>query len=153
MGKRRTKIKVHLVDKPAMTVYRRILKKDKLVYLLVAPRPVKYPNGRSRIMYIGTTSKGVRRIAGSAAHRAQEILESWGLKQMDAHVVMCKARPGLPSWELLEEAILAQFRARYFKLPRCNKQGKKLTFSKKLKRFFRQDALDKVIDRFDATAI
>lgn len=153
MGKRRTKIKVHLVDKPAMTVYRRILKKDKLVYLLVAPRPVKYPNGRSRIMYIGTTSKGVKRIAGSAAHRAQEILESWGLKQMDAHVVMCKSRPGLPSWELLEEAILAQFRTRYFKLPRCNKQGKKLTFGKKLKKFFRQDALDKVIDRFDATAI
>ena len=150
--RRRSKMKVHLVGKPVMTVHRRIIKKDKLVYLLVAPKPAKYPNGKSRILYVGTTSKGVKRIAGSAAHRAQEILESWGLRQMDVHIVSCKARQGLQSWGLLEDAILAQFRTRYFSLPRFNKQGQKLWFNSKLKKLFKLETIDSVLSEFDSTS-
>jgi hypothetical protein len=73
-----TRMIVSLKRKPAMTVHRRILEKDKVVYLLVGPRPIKYENGSSKIAYIGTTKKGADRMATSAAHRAEEIMEMRG---------------------------------------------------------------------------
>jgi hypothetical protein len=144
-------MKTHLSQKPVMTVHRRILKKDKLVYLLVGPKPVRYQDGKSRIVYIGTTSRGAGRIASSAAHRAEEILETRGFRLMDVHVVSCKSRPGLKSWRYLEQALLAEFRTYYQELPRCNKQGKKLRWNDKLDRFFRRKAIDKILTQFDAS--
>lgn len=142
-------MKVHLSKKSAMTVHRRIIKRDKLVYLLVGPCPVKYRDGKSTIVYIGTTSKGAKRIASSIAHRAGEILETRGFRTMDAYVVSCAATPGLKSWLYLEKALLAEFRSRYHELPRCNTQGKKLRWNNKLDRFFRRRAINKVLEHFD----
>ena len=141
-------MKVHLSEKPAMTVHRRIIKKTKLVYLLVGPRPIKYRDGKSRIVYIGTTSKGAKRIASSIAHRAGEVLETRGFRNMDAYVVSCGAMPGLKSWRYLEKALLAEFRSCYHELPRCNKQGKKLRWNDKLDRFFHRKAVNKVLTHF-----
>jgi hypothetical protein len=132
-----------------MTVHRRITKKDKLVYLLVGPLPTKYRDGKSRIVYVGTTSKGAKRIASSIAHRAGEVLEARGFRNLDAYLVSCEAIPGLKSWRYLEKALLAEFRSRYHELPRCNKQGKKLRWNDKLDRFFRRKAIDKVLAHFD----
>jgi hypothetical protein len=143
-------VKVHLSERPAMTVHRRIIKKNKLVYLLVGPRPIKYTDGKSRIVYIGTTSKGAKRIASSIAHKAGEVLETRGFRTMDAYVVSCGATPGLKSWRYLEKALLAEFRARYHELPRCNKQGKKLRWNDKLERFFRRKAINNVLAHFSS---
>jgi len=44
-------------------------RREKLVYILLAPKPQKYPRGRSRIMYVGTTEKGISRIAGSVSNK------------------------------------------------------------------------------------
>jgi len=143
-------MKVHLSKKPAMTIHRRITEVDKLVYLLVGPVPVSYRDGKSRIVYIGTTSKGARRIASSIAHRAGEVLETRGFRRMDAYVVSCGARPGLKSWHYLEKALLAEFRSCYHELPRCNKQGKKLRWNDKLDRFFRRKAINRVLGQFDS---
>src|SRR5579863_9325357 len=96
---------VHLNAKPVMTVSRRVLKKKKVVYLLTAARYVKYRGGKSRIVYIGRTKKGVHRIASSAAGRAVQILLTRGLRELSVCVVSCSSRPGLPTWERLEDAL------------------------------------------------
>src|SRR3989338_4692713 len=106
-------MKVHLGSKPVMTVHRRILKKKKLVYLLVGPKPVHYADGKSRIVYIGTTSKGASRIAKSAAFRAEQILAQRGFRKMEVFVVTCQGKGGLKSWVLLERALLTAFRSLY----------------------------------------
>lgn len=133
-----------------MTVQRGIIKKNKIVYLLVGPCPTKYRDGKSRIVYIGMTSKGTNRIASSVAHRAEEILETRGFRRMDVHVVSCGAKPGLKSWQYLEKALLAEFRGYYQELPRCNKQGKKLRWNHKLSSLFRRAAIERIIMHFNA---
>src|SRR5262249_18457195 len=114
-------MKVHLASKPAMTIHRRILTKDRIVYLLVGKKPFKYTRGRSRIAYIGTSKRGARRVASSAAYRADEVFSERGSRFMDVFIVSCEARPGLKSWTHLERALLALFVARYQQLPLCNK--------------------------------
>lgn len=146
-----SRMTVSLKKKPVMTVYRRILEKDKLVYLLVGPKSIKRKNGRSKIAYIGTTKKGAHRMAESAAYRAQEIMERRGFRSVDVYVVSCKSRPGLKAWEHLEDALLAEFRAIYFELPLCNDQGKKLRFTKRLGRLFKRERINKILMQFDAT--
>ncbi len=60
---RRRSIKVSM--KPAVTFTRRALGRRKLVYVALANKSRKYRSGyRSRIVYIGTTRKGAKRIAG-----------------------------------------------------------------------------------------
>jgi hypothetical protein len=143
------RLQVHLNTKEVMTVHRRILKKKKVVYLLVARNPVKYRGGRSKIVYIGTTRKGVGRISGSASHHAEEIMATRGLKVIDVFVVSCSPRPGLKTWEWLEDALLAQFRSEYEQLPKCNAQGKKLKWNKELEKMFKRKMIDQILTSFD----
>ena len=143
------RLQVHLNKKEVMTVHRRILKKRKVVYLLVARSPVKYKGGRSQIVYIGTTRKGMRRISGSAANHAEEIMATRGLKVIDVFVVSCSSRSGLQTWEWLEDALIAEFRAEYEQLPMCNDRGKKLKWTKELDKMFKRKAVGQVLTRFD----
>lgn len=143
------RLHINLQRKSVMMVHRRILKKNKVVYLLTAAKPVKYHGGRSRIVYIGTTKKGVHRIAASAAWRAEDIMSRRGLKEVNVFLVSCTSCPGLATWERLEDALLAAFRSEYEQLPLCNDQGKKLKFTKKLARIFKRSAVDKVVSQFD----
>lgn len=145
------RLQVNLNKKLVMTVHRRILKKKKVVYLLIATSPVKYNGGRSRIVYIGTTEKGADRIAASAAGRAEEIMSTRGLKHLEVFVVFCNPRPGLPTWEWLEDALLAEFRAEYEELPMCNSQGKKKKWDEELDRVFKRKAINKVLKQFDGS--
>jgi len=143
-------MKVSVNRKPAMTVYRRVLKHKKLVYVLAARNPLKYQNGRSRILYIGTTKKGISRIATSVAHRSKKILNQRGVREMDVHVVSCEARPGLKSWGLLERALVAQFRSRYFEVPLCNTQLKNKRSNEHLDELFKPRALGKILSIFES---
>jgi hypothetical protein len=141
-------MKAHVASKPAMTVHRRILTKDRIVYLLVGKKSFKYKGGRSRIAYIGTSKRGARRIASSAAHRADEVFSRWGSRQMDVFIASCEARPGLKSWRYLERALLANFLAQYHELPFYNKQGKRYKFDEKLQRMFKLKALYGILMEF-----
>lgn len=145
-------MRVSVNRKPAMTVYRNVLKHKKLVYVLAARIPIKYDNGRSRILYIGTTKKGISRIAASVAHRSKTILKQWGVRQLDVHVVSCEKRPGLKSWALLERALVAQFRSLYFEIPLCNIQLKNKRPSKHLDKLFKRRALEKILRIFESPA-
>jgi hypothetical protein len=102
-------------------------------------------------VYIGTTKKGVDRIAGSAAGRAEEIMSTRGLKELHVFVVSCSKRPGVQTWGRLEDALLASFRAEYEQLPMCNSQGKRLKFNEELEGTFKRKAIDKVLRYFDET--
>jgi hypothetical protein len=142
-------MKAHLASKSAMTVHRRILTKDRIVYLLVGKKPFRYRSGRSRIAYIGTSKRGARRIANSAAYRAEEVFSKRGSKQMEVFIASCSSRPGLRSWEYLERALLANFLAWYQSLPLCNKQGEKFKFDEKLQGMFSFKTLYRILTRFD----
>lgn len=112
------------------------MRKEELIYVLVADKKLCYPKGRSRIAYIGMTESGVHRIANSAAYRAEEILSQPGVEEFWARVVHFplldgrsarhwKKRPAL----LLERALLMVFREKFGDIPLCNSTGNKMKAS------------------------
>jgi hypothetical protein len=99
----------------------------KLVYIIVADKKLQYPNGRSRIAYIGTTKRGIARIAGSVAYRAQSVLGLHGVQSLEARILTCRPRQKVKSWLKLERALLLAFREAYGSVPKCNSHGKKIS--------------------------
>lgn len=68
------RLQVSLKTAPAMTVRRVALDHERLVHVICADRKLRYANGKfSHIAYIGTTKKGLARVAGSAAYHAEDI--------------------------------------------------------------------------------
>jgi hypothetical protein len=110
----------------AISVTRIAIKGEKLVYVLVADKRLSYNEGRSRIAYIGTTKKGVSRIAQSVATRAKDILNLRGVRSFHARVVTCKPRQRVKTWFRLERALLVAFRERFGEVPKCNAKGTKM---------------------------
>jgi hypothetical protein len=115
------KSEVMVVDRSAI----KAIKQKRLVYLLVASQARKYPGGKSAIMYIGSTEKGVARVASSAARQARWILGKHGVRKFTARVVTCPRRPGLKMWCVLERDLLLVFLMLFGKLPMRNKQRPK----------------------------
>lgn len=135
---------------PVMTLGRGALGADRLVYILAANKPVKYPRGRSRIVYIGTTKRGVRRVASSVASRAEGLLGRPGLRTVDAHLLTYSGRPGAQKlWAKLERAMLFIFKYEYGDIPILNRVGRNIWPGKEFKYFSRR-ALHKRIREFDA---
>jgi hypothetical protein len=117
-----------------------------MVYILAANKPHKYRNGRSYILYIGTTKKGADRPAASAVNKASEAFyKVRGVKTIDVHIVTCAPRKAMQTWKRLESALLDVFRNKHFQLPRYNKV--RPTTREGL---FSTKALDKIICNFDA---
>jgi len=134
----------------AMTLHRDILKREKVVYVIIAPKPVKYKFGRSTIAYIGTTRKGANRVAPSAAFRAQEVFDKRGFRELHVRLVSCKGKPGKVAWwKVLESSLLACFFKEYMDRPLCNKKGPR-RFDPTWWRFFRKERIEKIVRRFDA---
>lgn len=118
------KLTVSLKRGNAMQVTRVSIGKKRLVYVIVTKNPLRYPWGRSRIAYIGTTKKGMIRIAHSIAIKSQEVLRLHGVRECFARILTCPPRPNVKTWAKLERALLIVFRHKYGALPKCNKQGK-----------------------------
>lgn len=118
---------------------------NKLVYVLVADKKLKYPNGKSRIAYIGTTKNGVARIAESVAARSHDILQLRGVNEFGARVVTCKPRQNVKTWHKLERAMLLRFKAMYGDVPHCNTQGAKMKVTDEF-RYFSEKGIDTVIE-------
>lgn len=131
-----------------MTVHRRIMDRDRIVYLLTVPKPIRYRSGRTRIVYIGTTRRGVSRIAASVAARATDAFDGDGRHRVEVYVLACTPTPGLDSWRLLERALISEFRARHHDLPACNAQGKSFRWNDQLQRYFRRDRIRKLLESF-----
>jgi hypothetical protein len=137
-------LKIKCSKKPLLTVVRSKQWTRKMVYILLSSKRYKYKNGRSRIVYIGTTAQGAGRPAASAVDKASEAFANLhGVKTIEVHIVTCSRRRATRSWEYLEAALLDAFRNMYFELPRYNKQK-----GYPAPKFFRRSALEKVIGQF-----
>jgi hypothetical protein len=117
------RLSISLMNPPAITVTRVSTRQQRICYLIVANKVMKYPNGRSKVVYIGTTQNGVHRLASSAAYWADAVLGGHGTTQFEIRVVRCSPRQGVKTWRKLERALLLTFRDLYGDLPRFNTQA------------------------------
>jgi len=139
------KLKVRPSKQALLSIKRSHQWTDKMVYILAANKPHKYSNGRSHILYIGTTKKGADRPAASAVNKASEAFYKLrGVKTIDVHIVTCAPRKAMQTWKRLESALLDLFRNKYFQLPRYNKVRPTSTEG-----LFSTKALAKIIAKFD----
>ena len=122
----RPRLRVALQRRVAMEVHRVSLKNDKLVYVVLQDKKYQYPNGRSRVVYIGTTQNGVSRMAVSAAYRSEEIFAGWGVEKLEIRIVTCRPRRRVKTWIKLERALLLSFRDLYGVPPVSNSQGSRI---------------------------
>ena len=126
MPNRLNRLKVALKAEPALTATRVSVENDRLVYVLVANKLLRYQYGKSAIAYIGTTRKGISRIAQSVAARAERILRLHGVKGFEVRILTCGRRQNVSTWRKLERACLIAFRKEFGEVPRFNKQGSKI---------------------------
>jgi hypothetical protein len=140
---RRTQVSIK--RDPAIRATRTALKAECLVYVLVADRRLQYPGGRSKIVYIGTTSRGIRRVASSIARRAADVLANRGVRAVEAFIVTCRDRPRVEMRHKLERALLMTFREGFGEPPSCNVQGRRMKPRDELL-YFRQKRLNAVIE-------
>jgi len=146
-------LRIRLEPDPVMEVHRRSLKATKLVYFLVAPKPVRQTRGRSRILYIGTTGTGVKRMASSAAYRAEEIFATRGVRRLHVFAITCTGKRGLKArWRSMEQAFLAQFCNRYGSLPACNERGRTFFWSSRRDRLYRRAAIDRILEQCEGVS-
>lgn len=111
----------------------------------MADKRLKYPNGRSRIAYIGTIRKGGKRIAQSVASKADSILSLHGVRSFHARIVTCRPRQKIRTWHKLERALLIAFCERFGQVPKGNSHGKKMTVRDEFT-YFRKQGVTLVID-------
>jgi hypothetical protein len=131
--KKHRRISLSLRREPALTVTRSSTKQDVLVYVFAADRKLKYPNGRSRIVYIGKTEKGIARVTGSASERADKILSEHGVYSFQARLVHYPSDQidMRQTWHraptiLLERALIIMFGELFDAKPLCNGTGHRM---------------------------
>jgi len=133
--------------KPALTITRTATKANELVYVAVANRKIKYTTGQSRIVYIGTTKVGARRIAASAAAKANDMLKIRGVQHLELFVVTCKSVPHVKTWHKLERGLILAFREIFGSPPIRNKTGQKMRWTDELT-YFTRSRLDTVVRKY-----
>lgn len=109
-----------------VSVTSEVLAREKAVYFHVANKPIRYSHGRSRVVYIGTTEKGIRRIMGSIAERLDDEFNIHGVSSIEVHEIGCTPRQRVRTWRKLERASLIIFREMYGEVPWLNKHGESM---------------------------
>lgn len=142
------KLTVSAKPKPALTLNRVSLEANKVCYVIVAQKRLKYTNGRSRIAYIGTTERGMARIAQSAAAHAESVLRLHGVRSFDVHTISCRSRQRVQTWRKLESALLHTFRELYGEVPRCNSQGRKRMEGDEFE-YFNRSRIRTIVQQFE----
>jgi hypothetical protein len=114
----------------AITITDNRLWQKRMVYVVRASKKIRYPGGRSRIVYIGETGKGKKRPASSAISKAERVFKKLrGMRFVTVHLVTCRGKNNVRTWEILEQSLLATFNSEYKGLPHYNQQGKKFVVS------------------------
>jgi hypothetical protein len=139
------RLNLSLKREAALTATRVSIGRSKLVYILIADKRLKYLQGKSRIAYIGTTKKGVGRVAGSVASRAEHILSLHGVNSFHARVVTCRPRRNVSTWIKLERALLLAFKERFGTVPECNSHGKQMKERDEF-RYFHKHGVEGIIE-------
>lgn len=138
---------VQTTKKPAITITRTATKASELVYIAVANKAIKYPSGKSRIVYIGTTKNGAERIAASAAAKASEMLGLHGVKHLELFVVTSTLMGKVKTWHKLERGLILAFKDQFGEPPKCNIVGKNMRWTDELT-YFTHGRLNGVISQY-----
>src|SRR6266540_4286933 len=138
------RLKLSLKRVHAIEVTRIAVGNQKLVYVLIADRKFSYPYGKSAVAYIGTTKKGIERVASSAAQRAEDILSHFGVKKVTARIVTCAPRQKVKTWLKLERAMMLSFRAEFGSVPKFNSHGKQMRETDE-NDYFAREAIRKLV--------
>jgi predicted GIY-YIG superfamily endonuclease len=136
---------------PAITVTSEAIKRNRLVYIALANKAQKYGYKKSNIVYIGTTKKGINRIAGSAASKGKKLLKERGFKNLKFYIIYAtRGRKRLENtWEKLERALIQAFKEKYYDVPLFNTQGQKADWEKYYK-YFSRDRTRRIIEQFSS---
>lgn len=143
---RRARIRGGEASEGVIVMHRTAIKYDQVVYIAVVNKRVRYEGGRSRIVYIGTTKRGIRRIASSAAAKAQDIFKQHGLKSVHFFVYSVPGRQRVNMARKLERALLLAFKDIYGEPPKFNTQGRRMRWRNE-DRYFRRAGLLATIER------
>ena len=146
------KLTIQTTGLAAVTITRHAINREKLVYIACANKALSYRHGRSPIVYIGTTRKGVDRIAASAAVKAKLFLSDHGVKQLDFYVVGCAPRKKVKTWRKLERGLILEFRHMFGDPPLGNTQGLKMKWTDELNYFTRQ-RLESVLKKYSGNKV
>lgn len=141
------KLTVQASEQPALIITRSAVTADRLVYIAVANKKLKYPHGTSCIAYIGTTEAGASRIASSAAYRATQLLAIHGVSKLSFFVITCTARQSVKTWRKLEVGLILTFKHAYGEPPKCNKKGRNQKW-KDEREYFTRNRLESVIEKY-----
>lgn len=126
-----------------MRVFDVSLSSEKLVYVIRLDKRIQYPLGSSHVAYIGSTEKGVSRMAESAAKKAHACLTRYGVKEFNVYVITSPGRPGAKAWwRKLERALLIAFRQRYGNIPEENTQGRNFIETDEFEMFSRDRVME-----------
>jgi len=147
------RVNLRLLREPAVTVSRASIYEDEIIYVFTADKKIQYPNGRSRIVYIGKTEAGISRVTSSAAYRAKDILDESGVYLFEAKIVHYPKDQidRRQTWRktppiLLERALLIAFSEKYGKPPLCNDKGAKMKASYGEFTKFSRSRVDRIIE-------
>lgn len=120
--------RLHIAQRDeVLTVTRALRDPTNLVYVVLASKKLRYPEGKSRVAYVGTTGAGIARVASSVAYRSGEVLALHGITGAKVSILTCSTRRGVSgrlSARRLERAFLLLFREEFGDVPRFNVQGK-----------------------------
>ncbi len=145
-----SKLRVTYKPKPAMRVNRSSLWSKKMVYVVLADRAIPYANGRSRVIYIGTTKKGESRPASNAASKSLSAFDELrGVKSTEVNLLVSQKRRNVETWAKLESALLVVFRALYGVLPRFNKRLEEFRRLEQVEKYFHSKRLIRVLRNFE----
>jgi hypothetical protein len=141
------KLTIQTTKRYAIKITRSAFKADRLVYVAVANAKLKYPHGKSRIVYIGTTKAGARRIASSAAYRAPDLFGLYGVNELSFFIITCSTRQAVKTWSKLESGLILTFKYLYGEPPKCNKKGKNQKWRDELA-YFTRNRLEAIIKHY-----
>lgn len=141
-------MKLKLNKNPLLRISRSATRDTRVVYLAIANRKFRYHLGKSPIVYIGTTKIGIRRVAHSAASKAEQIIKEYNCKYLDFYTISASGYPGVAIWEKLERALIIRFRELYGDVPKYNQSFRKARWREE-KRYFKESVLDKMIHHFE----
>ncbi len=140
------RLHVNLRRDEAMRVTRVSIRAERLCYVIVADKQIKYANKkRSAIVYIGTTRRGVGRVAGSAASKAPEVLGQRGIRSFTVRIITSQPRSRIRTWSKLERALLLVFKDMYGEVPLCNSQGSAMKPRDEFK-YFQESRLRRILE-------
>lgn len=122
------RLNIKTTNCPALTISRSAVCNDRLVYIAVANKPIRYKKGNSHIVYIGTTKCGAYRIAASAAAKGYDKLFSHGVTMLQFFVVTCSCRKSVKTWHKLERGLILSFKDIFGDPPELNFHGIKMVW-------------------------